>query len=392
MKDISYGTNAVEIVDALLTAAVARGASDIHIDPVGERTSVRFRCDGLLAAAGSFSASAHLETIARLKILSGVRTDIRTTPQDGRWRADISGSLYNIRASFMPAYHGENAVLRLLPARDSFSHSLESLGFSSSHIEDLQSALAKTSGLILVAGPTGSGKTTTLRACLAAKSLEPISVMTLEDPVEYEVPGVRQIHIRQDSGVTFAAALRAALRQDPDVIMVGEIRDGETARVAIHTALTGHLVLSTIHTNSALESIPRLIDMGVDAYLLASTISLVVAQRLARTICSSCGGSGSVHRRPDEEYGDDGGRIYEDASVYARCDSCRSTGWQGRSVIAEVLKVGDRLKTLISAAAPLRDMLVAASEEGFIPMTAHGEEKVACGISTNLEIKRILMP
>lgn len=198
-------------------------------------------------------------------------------------KADIEGYYYNIRISFMPTYHGENAVMRLLSTSISNDISFAKIR-SLDHVNSIDNALKRNSGLILVTGPTGSGKTTTLHTCLSLKSREPLSIITLEDPIEYEIPSVRQVHIRHTHGVTFASGLRSALRQDPDVIMVGEIRDAETARVAIHTALTGHLVLSTLHTNSALEAIPRLVDMGIDHYLLASTLKLIVAQRLVRYV------------------------------------------------------------------------------------------------------------
>ena len=370
-------TTAVEAIEDLLVRAVAFGASDIHIDPEVDGIRVRMRVDGLLRQTGTLPMRLHAESIARLKILSGARTDVHAVPQDGRWRADVSGSTYNIRASFMPSYHGENAVLRLLPISGSMGIvSLADLGFSSDHIASLDRACRQSSGLILVAGPTGSGKTTTLRACLAKQAEEPVSIMTLEDPVEYEIPGVRQIYVRHEHGVTFAGALRAALRQDPDIIMVGEIRDGETARVAIHTALTGHLVLSTIHTNSALEAVPRLIDMGVDPYLLASTLSLVVGQRLIRTICPSCAGMGAAV----QEYQHDA----------ARCGICHSTGWKGRSVIAEVLSIDLALKSLIHRKASLDECAAAARDAGFVDMGVDGADKVACGMTTGLEVRRVL--
>jgi type IV pilus assembly protein PilB len=225
-------------------------------------------------------------------------------------------------------------------------------------------ALLRTSGLILVTGPTGSGKTTTLHTCLTLKAREPLSIITLEDPVEYEIPGVRQVHIRHTYGVTFASGLRSALRQDPDIIMVGEIRDAETARVAIHTALTGHLVLSTLHTNSALETIPRLVDMGVDHYLLASTLKLVIAQRLVRAMCHDCFATG--------------------------CDRCRNTGYNGRSVIAEVCDIDVGMKQLIGKKETVSSYLAYARSQGFRPMSEDGYEKVEWGITTSEEVARVL--
>ena len=359
-KNICEYTTATEAIEGLLVLAVSLGSSDIHIDPNIENTRIRFRIDGYMEEAGTIQKSLHEEIIARLKILSGVRTDIHAIPQDGRWRTDISGSSHNIRISFMPTYHGENAVIRLLPAKADQCISFANLGFIPDHVQLIDNALKKTHGMILVTGPTGSGKTTTLHGCLSLKSQEPISVITLEDPVEYEIPGVRQVHIHHSHGVTFASGLRSALRQDPDVIMVGEIRDQETARVAIHTALTGHLVFSTLHTNSALETIPRLVDMGVDPYLLASTLSLVIAQRLVRKICDSCNAEG--------------------------CEVCRFIGYKGRSIIAEAFEPDQTMRDMIARREPVSVFIEYAQSKGFRSMRDDGMEKVEWGVTLESEV------
>lgn len=357
-------TTAVDTIDSILTYAVFLRASDIHIDPRENDLLVRVRVDGSLEEAGTLPKHLHKEVIARLKILSGARTDLHFEPQDGRWRAGISGTDYNLRISFMPTYHGENAVIRLLPARALEHTSFAKLGFTPDHARAIDSALKKPNGLILITGPTGSGKTTTIHAFLSLKVKEPISIITLEDPVEYEINGVRQVHIRHSHGVTFAAGLRAALRQDPNVIMVGEIRDSETAKVAIHTALTGHLVLSTLHTNSALEAIPRLIDMGVDHFLLASTLRLIIAQRLVRNICGACFGAG--------------------------CEVCRNLGYCGRSVIAEACEVDSGLSELIEHKEPISACTEYAIKKGFRPIHEDGMEKVDWGVTTREEVMRVL--
>ena len=359
----TYAT-AVEAIDAILAHAVSLKASDIHCDPREYDTEIRLRVDGQIEVAGLIEKRLHEEMIARLKILSGARTDIHAIPQDGRWRADVGGESYHVRISFMPTYHGENAVLRILPMRASGEASFAKLGFTPDHVRSIYSALNMTSGLILVTGPTGSGKTTTLHACLSLKAREPLSIITLEDPIEYEIPRVRQVHIKHTHGVTFASGLRSALRQDPDVIMVGEIRDAETARVAIHTALTGHLVLSTLHTNSALEAIPRLIDMGIDPYLLASTLKLVVAQRLVRAMCHECYAEG--------------------------CEACRHTGYRGRSVIAEACDIDVTMKSLITRKESVSVCVAHARSQGFVPMNEDGHEKVEWGITTDVEVSRVL--
>lgn len=357
-------SSAVEALDAVIAYAVAASASDVHCDPGPVGISVRIRVDGCVRAAGILPLRLHEELVSRAKILAGARTDLHTVPQDGRWRAEVAGQSYHLRASFMPTYHGENIVLRVLKADRSTTPSFAELGFAPDHAAVIGAALEHTSGLILVTGPTGSGKTTTLHACLAAKARQPLSIITLEDPVEYEILGVRQVHIRHSHGVTFAAGLRAALRQDPDVIMVGEIRDAETAHVAIHTALTGHLVLSTIHTTSALETIPRLIDMDIDQYLVASTLRLIIAQRLVRSLCRGCAGDG--------------------------CEQCAQQGYRGRSVIAEVCEVDAGLKDLILRREGASAYLAHCRTRGFRPMLEDGMEKEEWGITTRHEIVRAL--
>lgn len=356
--------SSVEAIDDLLIYAVYLRASDVHCDPRQDGVYVRLRIDGQISDAGVLPIDLHDGFIARLKILSGARTDIHYLPQDGRWRTSILECYYNIRISFMPTYYGENAVLRILPTKVSTDISFSKLGFTPDHVISISEALNKKHGLILVTGPTGSGKTTTLHTCLSSKTKESLSIITLEDPVEYEMFGIRQIHIRHSQGVTFASGLRSALRQDPDIIMVGEIRDSETAKIVIHTALTGHLVLSTIHTNSALETIPRLLDMGVDHYLLASTLKLIIAQRLIRTTCIGCHGIG--------------------------CNICSFSGYAGRSVIAEVLSVDSGLAQLIEK----KDTSIAyeqyARSKGFRPIEEDGKEKVEWGVTTREEIINVL--
>jgi type IV pilus assembly protein PilB len=358
-----HSLSVVETVDAILLHAVKIGASDVHCDPCEEGMRVRMRVDGIVERIGVLPQLSREAFIARLKILSGARTDIHLVPQDGRWNADL-GTPYTVRISFMPTYHGENAVMRLLPVHTVRDISLLKLGFTYEQMSILLGTISKTSGLILVTGPTGSGKTTTLHACLAHKASEEISMITLEDPIEYEIPGIRQVHVRHDQGMTFAQGLRAALRQDPDVIMVGEIRDAETAQVAIHTALTGHLVLSTLHTNSALEAIPRLIDMGVDPYLLATTLIAVVGQRLVRTVCAGCN--------------------------LESCALCRETGYVGRSVIAEICTIDTEMKSLIGRRAPYAEYISHALHSGFTCMADDALEKVEWGVTTIAEVRRVL--
>jgi type II secretory ATPase GspE/PulE/Tfp pilus assembly ATPase PilB-like protein len=355
---------AISAVDDLLYYAVNISASDIHCDPRAHDVIVRIRADGMIIEAGTFQKRLWEEVIARLKILAGARTDIHAVPQDGRWHAVIDDIHYNIRISFMPTYHGENAVLRILKAKANKDITFASLGFCPDHVQAICEALSKPNGLILVTGPTGSGKTTTLHTCLSQKSAEPISIVTLEDPIEYEIGGVSQIHIRHSHGVTFVSGLRSVMRQDPDVIMVGEIRDNETARVCLHTALTGHLLLSTLHTNSALETITRLADMGIDNYLIAATVKLIIAQRLVRTRCRSCDGVG--------------------------CEDCNQIGLVGRTVITEVLKVDEKIQKMIIEKRPISEMATYLKNVGYRNMYEDGMEKVDWGLTTKAELSRVL--
>ncbi len=358
--------SAVEAVDSMFLRASNLGASDIHIDPRMNGTNVRMRIDGQLEPAGTLPKHIHEEIIARLKILSGARTDLHSVPQDGRFRINLAEAAYNIRISFMPTYHGENAVARLLPSSLATKDSFASLGFTPEHVSMMGQALNASNGLILVTGPTGSGKTTTLRICLGLKAAEPLSVMTLEDPVEYEVPGVRHVHIRHSHGVTFASGLRSALRQDPDVIMVGEIRDDETAHTAVNTAMTGHLVLSTLHTISALDTILRLSQMNVAGYLMAATVRLIVSQRLVRVICRQC------------------------MEISGNCAQCRGTGFCGRSVIAEVLMIDDVMQDMIIRGEPIKAIREHALSRGFRPMSYDANEKVDWGVTTRAEVLRAM--
>ncbi|MDE2037881.1 MAG: type II/IV secretion system protein [Patescibacteria group bacterium] len=359
------GASAVDVIDALLERAAKLKASDVHIDPRASDILVRYRIDGEVELAGSVPKRLHEEVIARLKILAGARTDVHSVPQDGRFKADLKEGPYNARVSFMPTYHGENAVIRLLSASLAGQCTFASLGFTPEHVALITKAMAASDGLILMTGPTGSGKTTTLRVCLGLKAEEPISVMTLEDPVEYEVPGVRHVHIRRSHGVSFASGLRSALRQDPDVIMVGEIRDEETAQTVIHTALTGHLVFSTLHTTSAIDAIPRLMDMGIEPYLLAATLRLVVGQRLVRRICAACDGTRSVGAE--------------------ECAACRGTGYAGRCVIAEACEIDDGMRDKIVSGAPVSALRDHAALAGFKTMSQDAGEKVDWGVTSRTE-------
>lgn len=339
--------NAVEFVKRVLADAVRLGASDVHIDPFPEVSAVRFRIDGLLQHFCDIPQSIHPEVIARIKILAGLRTDMHVTPQDGRFRHDEC----DIRVSILPAQYGENAVVRILASPKS-GLSLAGLGFSAADALRIEKVLARRQGLILITGPTGSGKTTTLYALLELLNKGEISIVTLEDPIEYALKGVCQVNVNPKYGVSFSAGLRAILRQDPDIIMVGEIRDAETARIAVHSALTGHLVLSTLHTNSACAAIARLLDMGIEPYLSAATLSLVVGQRLVR--------------------------------------KKEGNSYRGRVGIYETVIIDEVLRGHILNRSPAEMVVASAREHGMRTMHEDGMEKVEQGITSREELMGVL--
>lgn len=355
-------TSIIELVDSIIVFACYRNASDIHIDPVDGGVIIRMRIDGVLTFIDTLSIDMHEEMISRIKVLSGLRTDIHFVPQDGRFRYKRGEYDCDIRVSIIPTHYGENTVFRILKNNNEIP-TLGQLGFSKHDIDRIVSTLSCDQGMILVTGPTGSGKTSTLYTLISSLSNERNSIVTLEDPVEYSIKGVRQIQIQSRHGITFANGLRSVIRQDPDIIMVGEIRDSETAQIAINISLTGHLLLSTLHTNSAIGAIPRLIDMGIDPYLIASTLSLVIAQRLVRKVCIDCNGS--------------------------KCNKCGLTGFSGRTVIAETLIIDDEIRKYIMSRVPISDILHYARNKGMISIFNDGIQKVEDGITTKDEISRM---
>lgn len=353
----------VELVDSLIMYAYHRGASDIHIDPSYDGVVVRFRIDGVLIYIDTLDINQHEELIARVKILASLRTDMHFVPQDGRFNFAQGVCECDIRVSIIPTHYGENAVLRLLVG-DKYEPTLVNLGFSEHDEERIMTSLSHHQGMILVTGPTGSGKTSTLYTLIKLLSMNDVSIVTLEDPVEYAMPKVRQIQIRERHGITFANGLRSIVRQDPDIIMVGEIRDKETAQIATNISLTGHLLLSTLHTNSAIGAIPRLIDMGVDPYLVASTLSMVIAQRLVRKVCQECKGVG--------------------------CNLCNKTGYKGRIVVSEALTIDEEMRKYIMSRISISEIGRYARVSGMVTMYEDGMEKVERGLTTREEVLRVL--
>lgn len=376
MEHIKEDAPVTKIVATILRYAVDGKASDIHIEPTEEKVVVRFRVDGLLATSLELPKSVQMAVAARIKILTSMRLDERRKPQDGRFSATFDGRKIDFRVSILPTSHGEKVVMRILD-NEKGVRTLEDVGVTGHLLESIKRMLNEPYGIILISGPTGSGKSTTLYAMLSALDKKTKNVLSLEDPVEYDIAGVSQSQIRPEIGYTFAAGLRAALRQDPDIIMVGEIRDKETAQLAIQAALTGHLVLSTIHTNNSIGVIPRLIDMGVDPYLIAPTLKLAIAQRLARRIKDDTGAEAPVDKSMElmmedtfksvpEKYRN---RIPTGRTIVnpAPTPGC-ATGMRGRVAIMEVLEVNEAIQELILRNASEEEMFNEARKYGFMTM------------------------
>jgi type II secretory ATPase GspE/PulE/Tfp pilus assembly ATPase PilB-like protein len=363
-----------DFVDSLLHEALHSRASDIHIEPQERRMLVRFRIDGYLEDHTSFDLGIKSEVISRIKVLARLRTDEHQTPHDGRFSTKVEGKQIDVRVSIIPTYWGENAVLRLL-SNQAEDFSLLDLGFNPIEEEKIVQALARPQGMILMSGPTGSGKTTTLYTIIKRLNSKERSIVTIEDPVEYAIEGITQIQIRPATGLTFSSGLRSVLRQDPDVLMVGEIRDKETAGIAVNTALTGHLLLSTVHTSEAAAVLPRLIDIGIDPYLVASTMSLVVGQRLLRKLCEC-----------KEKY-------KEKSSYFFRpkgCELCKGSGYQGRIGVNEVLAVDDEIRDAILAKASASHIRKIAIKNGMTTLIEDARRKAQQGHTSLAEVIRTL--
>jgi len=378
----------IKLVNGIMVQALKLGASDIHIE-AGERTSiVRMRVDGRLQVALQFPVKAHPIVISRIKITSKLDISNTRTPQDGRTRIKLWGKAYDMRVSILPSFYGEKAVLRILD-KSGLSLDLDILGFEKLADQRVRESISKPTGAVLVTGPTGSGKTTTLYSFLNHINEEGSNLITVEDPVEFQLKGINQVQVNAKAGMTFAAALRSILRQDPDIVMVGEIRDEETAEIALHAAQTGHMVLSTLHTNDAPSTITRLIEMGIKSTMLASSLNLVVAQRLARRLCPKC----KKKARPDAEFCErfgvpDGLEFYKPVG----CKACMNIGYKGRIGIHEVLYVNDRMREMIAREASVQDLMQAAREDGMFCLFEDGINKALAGITSIEEVLRNSAP
>lgn len=378
---------AVRIVDSLIDQALEIGASDIHIEPTANEVVIRLRVDGVLREVLRPPLAMHPAIVSRIKIMAALDIAERRVPQDGRAFIKDGRRNVDLRVSTLPTIYGEKVAIRIFDRGQALLQ-LEELGFGNDALARIADLIARPYGLVLVTGPTGSGKTTTLMAALRRLSSPEKNIVTIEDPVEYELPGVNQVQVNERAGLTFAAGLRAILRQDPDVIMVGEVRDGETAEVAVRSALTGHLVLSTVHTNDAAATVGRLIDMGVQPFLLSSALNGVVAQRLARRLCPACREAYDLPAdAPEREtfgLGDAPLRVWRPRG----CARCGETGYRGRVAIAEVLTVTGDLRRLIASGAPAGEIRAAARRAGMRSLTDDGLEKALAGVTSLAEIRR----
>jgi general secretion pathway protein E len=361
----------IRMLNALLTQAAKDGASDIHIEPYERSSAVRFRVDGTLREVVQPNKALHAALISRLKIMAELDIAEKRLPQDGRISLRIGGRAVDVRVSTLPSAHGERAVLRLLDKTES-KFSLESLGMGGDTLARFNGLIQQPHGIVLVTGPTGSGKTTTLYASLQRIDTATVNVLTVEDPVEYELPGIGQTQVNPKIDLTFAKALRAILRQDPDVIMIGEIRDYETAQIAIQASLTGHLVLATLHTNDAPSAVTRLTDMGVEPFLLSSSLLGVLAQRLVRKLCPHC-------KRQDAN-----GRWHP-----VGCAECGMSGYKGRTGVYELMVADESIRALIHNRAAESQLFVAAESAGMRSMREDGERLVAEGVTSPEEVLRV---
>src|ERR1700681_1658223 len=391
LRDLASGAPVVRAVNDLLEKAVELRASDIHIEPLHNGLAVRMRIDGLLRPVAAPAGVPPQAVISRIKIVASLNIAERRLPQDGSARLRAGRSDIDIRVAIMPTQHGESAVIRILP-KDRGLLVIEKLGFSPADETKIRRLLTAPHGMIVITGPTGSGKTTTLATALSILNEPSRKILTVEDPVEYEIPGVNQSQIKPAIGLTFAAALRSFVRQDPDVIMVGEVRDTETAHVAVHAALTGHLVLTTLHTETAAAAVPRLLDLGVEGYLLRSVLRAVVAQRLVRQLCERCKSPKALVEADfaeDPRLGALGLRSGETIQGPCGCERCGGTGYRGRLGVFEILELTNEIRELIGEKTDGLKIDQTAIRAGMTTMVDDGLAKCRAGLTSPAEILRV---
>ncbi len=389
LKDLVSDAPVIRAVNRLIAAAVDQRASDIHIEPSDDGLTIRFRIDGMLRNAGRLPVAMRAPLVSRIKVTARLNIAERRLPQDGRMRISVRGHEIDLRVATAPSIHGESVVMRILD-RSNLALDFVALGFDPPLIARIREAIARPHGIVLVTGPTGSGKTTTLYAALSELNAEERKLLTVEDPIEYRLPGIIQTQVNPGIGFTFGSALRSFLRQDPDVMMVGEIRDTETAQIAVQAALTGHMILSTLHTNTAAGAVSRLLDMDVEPFLLGSVLTGVLAQRLVRRLCPDCrvpydlDGGGPEALAPLLE-AQQVGRLFHAVG----CSQCGGSGYSGRIAILEFLSVDRDISRLIVRRADTREILAAAEQSGMRSLAADGLGKAAQGLTTIEEVLRV---
>jgi general secretion pathway protein E len=387
--DLANEAPIIRMVNAILTQGVQDRASDIHIEPFEKSVDVRYRIDGILQKRLSPPKVIHAGIVSRIKIMANLNIAENRLPQDGRIKIKLAGKDVDIRVSTIPTRHGERVVMRLLNKSD-IRFTMDTMGFPQAMVNTLQRVLREPNGIVLVTGPTGSGKSTTLYAFLTEMNQEHRNILTAEDPVEYEIEGISQMQMQEKIGLTFATALRAMLRQDPDVIMVGEMRDQETARIGIQASLTGHLVFSTLHTNDAPSAVTRMVDMGIEPYLITSTVRAVIAQRLVRVICPACK---TKYKPTAEEIADfgltpkdlPGGMLFRGAG----CEECAKTGYRGRKGIYELMLMDEEIQRVVLRGSDSDAVRKVALEKGMMSLRDYGKIKVIEGLTTIEEVLRV---
>jgi len=377
----------IKFVNYLISNAVHEGASDIHIEPKEKETKIRYRIDGVLFEAMRAPQKMHPAIVSRIKIMANLDISERRVPQDGKVSAMVGGRAIDLRISVLPTNHGEKTVIRILDSR-SITRGIENIGMEPDVSRVFREQVALPHGILLVTGPTGSGKSTTLYSALGEMDGKSLNISTVEDPIEYELDTCNQVQVNEKTGLTFAAALRSLLRQDPDIIMVGEIRDNETARVAVQAALTGHLVLSTLHTNDAATSVTRLVNIGIEPYLIAASLNAAVAQRLVRRVCPKCK---EPYKVPDHmrKYIEKAGGKPSAIIHGAGCDACRGSGYVGRAGIFELLVIDDKFRDMIHTDTSVSNMRHAFRESGRDTLFDDGVKKVIQGVTTIEEVLRV---
>lgn len=410
LEQVAAGLPVIRVVDTLLKHAILQSASDIHIEPEEKEVHVRYRIDGVLHDAMTLPKDIAAGIVARIKVLSNLKLDEHRLPQDGRFKIEKDDYKISFRVSILPVFDGEKIVMRLLD-ESSKGLTLEKMGLVGSALETVHREIGKPNGMILVTGPTGSGKTTTLYTVMDILNTPDVNISTVEDPVEYRMPRVNQTQVSPKLGMTFAAALRALLRQDPDIIMVGEIRDQETLEIAMHAAMTGHLVLSTLHTNSAAATLPRMLDMGAEPFLIASTVNVIIAQRLIRRLCPECRQPYTLEKKeveslaksyniesifdylkkaPESKKFVADAKTWEEVTFYkpVGCDQCGEEGYRGRNGIYEVLAMDTDIRKLVTKQATSEELEDKARENGMGTMVEDGFIKIVQGVTSLEEVMR----